>query len=82
MKRDSSPPLAIRVSGPNGAPGLVDTSNSTRSMPDGPGSASAERGAELRRIELQRRKLAGDRRVELRRGVGAAAASALGGLVE
>ena len=40
MKRDSSPPDAIRVSGPNGAPGLVDTSNSTRSVPDGPGSAA------------------------------------------
>jgi hypothetical protein len=39
MNRDSSPPLAIRVSGPNGAPGLVETSNSTRSVPDGPGSA-------------------------------------------
>ena len=33
MKRDSSPPLAIRVSGANGAPGLVETSNSTRSLP-------------------------------------------------
>ena len=40
MKRDSSPPEAIRVSGPNGAPGLVETSNSTRSVPGGPGSAS------------------------------------------
>ena len=43
MKRDSSPPEAMRVSGPNGAPGLVETSNSTRSVPDGPGSAGAMR---------------------------------------
>ena len=64
MKRDSSPPDAIRVSGPNGAPGLVETSNSTRSVPAGPASAGGDRGAEARRVELQRRKLAGDGGVE------------------
>ncbi len=41
MKRDSSPPEAIRSSGPNGAPGLVETSNSTRSRPVADGAASA-----------------------------------------
>ena len=41
MKRDNSPPEAIRTSGPNGAPGLVETSNSTRSRPAAPGSAGA-----------------------------------------
>ena len=66
MKRDSSPPDAIRVSGPNGAPGLVETSNSTRSVPDGPGSAAAMRGAEARGVELQRRKLGRDGGVEPR----------------
>ena len=67
MKRDNSPPDAILVSGPNGAPGLVDTSNSTRSVPDGPASASRDRGAEPRGIELERRQLAGHRCVEPRR---------------
>ena len=69
MKRDSSPPEAIRVSGPNGAPGLVETSNSTRSVPDGPGSAARDGGAEARGVELQRRKLRRDRGVEPRRGL-------------
>ena len=64
MKRDSSPPEAIRTSGPNGAPGLVETSNSTRSRPAGPGLGLGERGAEAGEVELQRRKLGGDRRVE------------------
>ena len=41
MNRDNSPPDAIRLSGPNGAPGLVEISNSTRSLPVGPGSAAA-----------------------------------------
>ena len=40
MNRDSSPPAGDPISGPNGAPGLVETSNSTRSMPPGPASAS------------------------------------------
>ena len=66
MKRDSSPPDAIRVSGPNGAPGLVETSNSTRSVPLGPASAGAMRGAEPGRVELQRCKLGRDRRIEAR----------------
>ena len=68
MKRDSSPPDAIRVSGAERRPGLVETSNSTRSVPDGPGSAAAMRGAEARGVELERRKLGRDRRVEARRG--------------
>jgi hypothetical protein len=46
MKRDSSPPEAIRTSGPNGAPGLVETSNSIRSVPATDGSGLADRGAE------------------------------------
>ena len=66
MKRDSSPPDAIRVSGPNGAPGLVETSNSTRSVPDGTGFGGGDRGAEARRVELQRCKLGQHRRVEPR----------------
>ena len=62
MKRDSSPPEAIRVSGPNGAPGLVETSNSTRSVPDGPGLGGGDCGAEARGVELQRSQLGRDRR--------------------
>src|SRR3546814_1741163 len=36
MKRESSPPEAILTSGAKGAPGLVEISNSTRSMPWAP----------------------------------------------
>ena len=39
MKRASSPPEAILPSGPNGWPGLVQTSNATRSAPSAPQSA-------------------------------------------
>ena len=39
--RDNSPPDAMRVSAPKGAPGFVETSNSTRSVPAGPGSPAA-----------------------------------------
>ena len=67
MKRDSSPPEAILTSGPNGAPGLVETSNSTRSRPVGAGLGRADHGAEAGLVELQRRQLARHRRVEPRR---------------
>ena len=74
MKRDSSPPLAIRVSGANGAPGLVETTNSTRSRPRAPHCPSAsglDQGAEPGGVELERRQLARDRGVEPARGGGA-----------
>ena len=66
MKRDSSPPEAIRVSGPNGAPGLVETSNSTRSVPAGPGSASAIAVRKRAESSLSGEKLGGDRGIQPR----------------
>ena len=81
MKRDSSPPEAIRTSGPNGAPGLVETSNSTRSRPAAPGSAVGDRGAEAGLVELQRRQLRRHRRVEPRRRGRARRAQRRGGRV-
>ena len=77
MKRDSSPPLAIRVSGPNGAPGLVETSNSTRSVPRGSGLGRSDGGTEPGGIQLQRRKLGGHRGVERFAPPNAAGCSAL-----
>ena len=41
--RDSSPPDAIRSSGPDGAPGFVATVKATVSRPSGPGSPSLSR---------------------------------------
>ncbi len=67
MNRESSPPLAMRVSEAKGAPGLVETSNSTRSRPRPLHCASAKRldsGAEAGGVELERRQLAGDGGVE------------------
>ena len=55
MKRDSSPPEAIRASGPNGAPGLVATSKCTRSQPCSPHSASASGVSTVRNRALSRR---------------------------
>ena len=52
MKRDSSPPEAILPIGPNGWPGLVQTSNATRSAPSGPQSASGS-GSSWTRIRAR-----------------------------
>ena len=64
MKRDSSPPEAIRVSGPNGASGIgrdleLDSIRARRASlgPD-------DCGAKLRGFELQGCQLSGNRRVE------------------
>ena len=59
-KRASSPPEAIAPSAPNGAPGLVAISNSTRSAPDGPARSSAsglDGDAEAGLVQLQGREL-------------------------
>src|SRR5256714_970093 len=55
MKRDSSPPEAMRASGPNPAPGFVATSKCTRSQPCSPQSFSARAVSTVRKRALSRR---------------------------
>ncbi len=50
MTRDSSPPDAMRESGPGSNPGFRATRNSTLSPPVGPGSSKGERST--RKIPL------------------------------
>ena len=71
MKRDNSPPEAILVSGPNGAPGLVETSIFDAVGARRPGLGGGDGGAESRRVELERRQFGDHRRVEPRGGGGA-----------
>ena len=65
MKRESSPPDAIFVIGAKGAPGLVETSNSTRSWPVSVSGLGASTVRKARAIELKRHQLGGDGRIKL-----------------
>ena len=66
-KRASSPPEAIFVSGPKGAPSTVAISKATRSRPLARlrHRSTLERDAELGVAEFQRREFGGHRRFEL-----------------
>ena len=65
-KRESSPPEAMRSSGPGGMPGLVATVKDAVAAV-GPGLAGRDLGGEAGAVELQRRELPAMRGVEPRR---------------